>query len=225
MKEVKLEISIHEPVTYDHFKALEVFDAVELLRITSAGMTFLCCGSDVQVKGFSKSINSQEVNISKVEYLQRDKSGFNTLLIHILWLGLQGELYEDHKEDISFFKEMENASLFPVGKPTFERGKLKIALIGYESTVERLLDGLTRLDTPYKVLYMGAPRIGSHSPLDKLSPRQLEIIHLAYRLGYYEIPRKIRTRELAGILDIDKGTLGDHIRRAERHIFDELMNK
>jgi predicted DNA binding protein len=42
-------------------------------------------------------------------------------------------------------------------------------------------------------------------------------------LGYYEIPRRQKTEDLARILDMDTATIGEHIRRAEKHVFDELF--
>jgi len=53
--------------------------------------------------------------------------------------------------------------------------------------------------------------------------QQMRVLRLAHTLGYYEIPRKIGTAGLASILGMDKGTVGEHLRRAEKHAFDDLL--
>ena len=51
-----------------------------------------------------------------------------------------------------------------------------------------------------------------------LTPRQLEILSIAYRHGYYDWPRKIRLDEISSLMKISKTTVSEHIRRAELKI-------
>ena len=46
---------------------------------------------------------------------------------------------------------------------------------------------------------------------------------LAYVEGYYDVSRKISPEELAKLLKVEKGTVGEHLRRAEKNIIDFLM--
>jgi predicted DNA binding protein len=46
------------------------------------------------------------------------------------------------------------------------------------------------------------------------------VLRLAHGMGYYNDPWRIGTWELARILKMDKGTAGDRIRRAEKHVMD-----
>ena len=48
-----------------------------------------------------------------------------------------------------------------------------------------------------------------------LTDRQREVFALARRRGYYEWPREVSARELAGELDVSKTTLLEHLRTAE----------
>ena len=48
-----------------------------------------------------------------------------------------------------------------------------------------------------------------------LSEKQQKAINLAFKLGYYEFPRKISAKELAKHLSISKSTLLQHLRIAE----------
>jgi predicted DNA binding protein len=46
---------------------------------------------------------------------------------------------------------------------------------------------------------------------------------LAYVEGYYNVPRKISTEQLANLLGMEKGNVGEHLRRAEKNLMDFLM--
>lgn len=56
--------------------------------------------------------------------------------------------------------------------------------------------------------------------VDRLSEGQREAFELARRLGYYEWPRNISTRELADEMDVSKTTLLEHLRKAESKLLD-----
>jgi predicted DNA binding protein len=59
--------------------------------------------------------------------------------------------------------------------------------------------------------------------LSVLTEKQREVMSAAYRHGYYDIPRRIGSEELAEKLEMSKPTLMEHMRKAERRIFMELM--
>ncbi|WP_254273621.1 PAS domain S-box protein [Haloarcula marina] len=64
----------------------------------------------------------------------------------------------------------------------------------------------------------------SSSLRDRLTDRQLEVLQAAYLAGYYEWPRDTTAEQLADTLDIASPTLHQHLRRAERNLFDALLD-
>lgn len=56
------------------------------------------------------------------------------------------------------------------------------------------------------------------SMVDNLTARQREIVELAYEMGYYEVPRKVSTDEIADELGLDPSTVAEHLQRAERNL-------
>jgi predicted DNA binding protein len=58
---------------------------------------------------------------------------------------------------------------------------------------------------------------------ETLSERQLEALILAVNQGYYEIPRKIPTEELASRMEIGRRTFIEHLQKAENKIFRALV--
>ena len=69
------------------------------------------------------------------------------------------------------------------------------------------------------------PTTGTDEPSlrDGLTARQLEVLRAAYLAGYYEWPRDSTAEQLADSLDIASSTLHQHLRRAERNLFRELL--
>ena len=91
--------------------------------------------------------------------------------------------------------------------------------------IEELLQGLRNRNVKFKVLRIGVPKGKERSLLATLTEKQRIVLRFAYELGYYEIPRKARTEELAKKFSIDKGTFNDHLRRAEKHVFDNIFQE
>ena len=56
-----------------------------------------------------------------------------------------------------------------------------------------------------------------------LTPRQEEIIQLAYDRGYYNAPKDIGLREIAGIFDISASTVSEILRKSERRIMERFF--
>ena len=47
----------------------------------------------------------------------------------------------------------------------------------------------------------------------------------AYRLGYYDLPRRISSQQLASKLNVGSSTLINHRRRAERRLLAEMIGQ
>lgn len=65
---------------------------------------------------------------------------------------------------------------------------------------------------------------GRRDPLDTLTERQRTVLETAYAIGYYAVPRRISSDELAADLGLEKSTVLEHLRRAERNVLSELLD-
>lgn len=65
---------------------------------------------------------------------------------------------------------------------------------------------------------------GRREPLDTLTERQRTVLETAYAKGYYAVPRRISSDELATDFGLEKSTVLEHLRRAERNILSELLD-
>ncbi len=59
--------------------------------------------------------------------------------------------------------------------------------------------------------------------LSKLSDRQREIVEAAHRQGYFQSPRETSGEELADRFDMAPSTFYEHVRAAQRNLFDGLF--
>jgi predicted DNA binding protein len=75
---------------------------------------------------------------------------------------------------------------------------------------------------------LGTVRLGRLSPFAEpsslLSPRQAEVIELAYEAGYFDWPRPTDVETLADQLDISHTTFLEHLRKAEKKIIDTALS-
>lgn len=61
------------------------------------------------------------------------------------------------------------------------------------------------------------------SLLDTLTDRQQEVLDVAFGLGYYDVPRRATTAEIATDLGLDDSTVSEHLQRAERNILTAVL--
>ncbi|SFR57701.1 helix-turn-helix domain-containing protein [Halogeometricum limi] len=108
----------------------------------------------------------------------------------------------------------------------YERGAKVCRVLALDSASltglyrELVADGLSvdvRTKRHVNVVTEDAPLSPSRL-LPDLSPRQYEVLRLAVEGGYYEMPRRTTTDELAAQLGIGRRTVAEHLRRAENKL-------
>jgi len=63
------------------------------------------------------------------------------------------------------------------------------------------------------------------SKTNLLTKRQEEIIHVAFRSGYYDCPKRITIKKLAKIFDVSQSTMGEILQRGEKKIISDHFCK
>jgi len=102
-------------------------------------------------------------------------------------------------------------------------GKIKISFLGNEKQVKNFMEKIDELGIRYRVVLLADANFSPISPLNRLTEKQREVLMAAYKLGYYEIPRKITSEELAKKLGIVDSTLVEHLRKAEQRLMTQLF--
>ena len=86
--------------------------------------------------------------------------------------------------------------------------------------VRRIIAGLRDLGD---VRLLRLTRLGDETT--GLSPRQKEVIELALEAGYFDWPREVDAETLADRLGIAHATLLEHLRKAEKKILTDALNR
>jgi hypothetical protein len=102
-------------------------------------------------------------------------------------------------------------------------GKIKISFLGSEEQVKNFMEKIDELGIRYRVVLLADANFSPISPLNRLTEKQREVLMAAYKFGYYEIPRKITSEELAKKLGIVDSTLVEHLRKAEQRLMTQLF--
>lgn len=61
-------------------------------------------------------------------------------------------------------------------------------------------------------------------PLETLTDRQRHVLEAAFESGYYDIPRRASTAEIAAKLGLNDSTVSEHLQRAERNLIAAVLN-
>lgn len=113
--------------------------------------------------------------------------------------------------------------LFP---PLEVRGdKLTISFLGSSIQVGEFIDKITALGIKHQVVSLTEANFSPESPLSALTEKQREVLVAAYKLGYYDLPRRINSEKLAEKLNIGSATLGEHLRKAERRLLGHILSE
>jgi predicted DNA binding protein len=112
--------------------------------------------------------------------------------------------------------------MYPVLPVAISDGKVRVTLVGENEQVKEFLESR---GVNYKVLSLTDAKFSLNSPISRLTEKQQEAVSLAFRLGYFDTPRKVSADELAKKLGLSSSTLAVHLRRAERRLLSEMLNE
>jgi predicted DNA binding protein len=104
-----------------------------------------------------------------------------------------------------------------------KEGKLRVTFLGSSIQVRKLLHQAAIMGIRYRVISLTDSKYSQESPLSRLTEKQRRILIAAYNQGYYDLPRKINSEQLARQLDIGSSTLVEHLRKAERRLLFGLL--
>ena len=98
---------------------------------------------------------------------------------------------------------------------------LQVTLFGEDTALQQLITGFSD-EVDVTLERTGEYQPDMDDPAGQLTDRQKEILRTALAAGYYDIPRRATQRDLATELGLSRGTIGDHLRRAEAKIIQSI---
>ena len=117
---------------------------------------------------------------------------------------------------------LDHDELIGMCDPTIgDRGML-LSLVGSQDAIRTMLRNFEEAGVVPDLHRLGEYE-GGQQTLDALTDRQLEVLQTAYDMGFYEVPRKASTDDIADEVGLDGGTVSEHLQRAERNILTQQL--
>jgi len=153
--------------------------------------------------------------VGTAEEITREKN-VSTMMI-------SGKLPEHYSSVINEFFQTFNCFIeFPA---KFTRETLTGSIVGTQEDLNRFLDFAREWGAEYEILSIRKYHPKMEGALKALTHRQYLCMEQAYRMGYFDSPRKVDSRRLAKAIGISHSTLLEHLRKGERTIFSILFSE
>jgi hypothetical protein len=198
-------------------------ESTHFLKIRSEGFLMISRVAQKDLESLQAGLRARPTRNLRMKVLDRSRSGARVLQVSGAWEGIMDTRDSKAGRTFGFLKSVEHEPIFSLRNPSFDGRVLRVPLVADEKTMTKLLNGMKQAGVPYRVADLGSPRVREESPLDDLTARQVNILRAAYTMGYYDVPKRARVEDVARLFDLDKGTVGEHLQRAEKNILDRLL--
>jgi hypothetical protein len=190
---------------------VEVLEALRCFKCDLDGLAIIC-----RIKLKDRSLNIKDLIgkglLTNIEILYREKDGSFVVFI-------EGRSCVPQPS-----KGARVPKLLMARPPDFlDVDRMKVEVVGKETDVKTLLKHANKWSNTYKILGLASVDAKAESPLSKLSTKQKQALLTAFALGYYDVPRRISSEDLARHLNADKSTIVEHLRKAERKLIDGII--
>ena len=148
-----------------------------------------------------------------VDYLRQDSYVYDIDIVKAERGRVIGSL-KTHK--CTACKTFAEANCFLTSATSKPDGKLEWAVLGSDTMVKSLMQGLENQKVTAEVL-----RISKLRGEEELTSRQEEILQIALEKGYFEFPKKITLRQLGKVLDVSPATLTEILRRGQKRVLEQ----
>ena len=153
-------------------------------------------------------------NTTRVQLLEKEEEGVWMILIR--WRPKRGSLISSH---------IKTGGGYIVGPFEFRDGRLKITFVGNQNQTLELIRRVEEHGLSCRVVSAMDAKFSPVSPLVYLTEKQRSILTSAFKLGYYDIPRRLNSDQLAEHLNLTNSTVVEHIRKAERRILAGMLGE
>ena len=125
--------------------------------------------------------------------------------------------YETTEQQLYEF--LGDSSLPPEFPVTVEDGAMEFDVTATREQFDALGTGLDDSDYDYELLSV----VEDRDPETLLTARQREVLSVALRRGYFEVPRDCRLADVADAVGVDKSTASETIRRGSGRILEWFL--
>jgi hypothetical protein len=149
--------------------------------------------------------------VAEIQVLEKQKNGAYTVFLR------SGPSLSSVLSSIG----IESGYLFPpLG---IADGKVKFSFLGSPQQVKAFCEGIDKIGIHYRVILLTDLNFSPISPLNQLTEKQREVLITAYKMGYYDIPRKLNSDNIAKKLGLANSTVVEHLRKAEYRLIRQIL--
>jgi len=192
---------------------VEVLEALRCFKCDAEGLAIIC-----RIRLKDRSITVQDLLmgnglLTNIEFLYKEKDG--SLVVFIEGRSVVPKLSKDIKPP----------KMLMARPPNFlDVDRMKVEMIGKENEIKEFLHYTnTWAGNSFKILGLTSIDAKGESLLSMLTARQRQMLLTAYTLGYYDVPRRISSDDLSRHLNVDKSTIVEHLRKAERKLMGSII--
>jgi hypothetical protein len=132
-------------------------------------------------------------------------------------------VYVSGKPD-SRWMELDSSKYGYLLAPELTPNSLRKTIIGTRVQVDKMLSRLEKAGMSFKIVSASDARFAPDSLFMSLTASQRKTMATAYSSGYFDVPRRTNSKELAWSLGISKSTLSEHLRKAEKHLLTQILS-
>lgn len=195
-----------------HAEHVKVVEALKCFKCDSEGFAIIC-----RIKFLDGRTTTSDLlkggPIEDIETLYEENDGSIVIFMSGRYSGKLGPKRQPALDGV-----------FQAEPPEFiDVNRMKCALVGEEKALQAYFRLAESRNLAPKILSLPQLRPKPDSALSMLSAKQRQVLVTAYGLGYYEVPRKVSSEQMPRLLKIDKSTLAEHLRKAERKIVKNVL--
>jgi predicted DNA binding protein len=189
-------------------KETESLEVISFLRSTQDEVAMVC-----RVKFKDPTLKVEEVfagSFDEVQVLERSRSECVCYL--------RGKRKVNDAQ-----KDLLGPGVYLAPPYEIQDGRIRATFLANAKEIQRVLGLLNRASLPYKVISLMDAKFLPDSPLGQLTEKQRKVLTRAFERGYYDVPRRISSEDLAKELRIREPTLVMHRRKAERRLLGAIL--
>jgi len=215
MRRVKLEFNysdVWKQIFGPNSTKVEVLEALRCFRCDVHGLAIVC---RIRLKDKSMTVKDLVGKglLTNIEILYKEKDG--SLVVFV-----EGKSCVPRPP-----KNVPLPKLLMAHPPEFlDINRMKAEVIGNKKEISKFLQYAGKWSTMYKILGLTSLETKSESLVSRLTSKQKNALLFAHALGYYDIPRRVSSEDVSRHLNVDKSTVVEHLRKAERKLIADIIS-
>jgi DNA-binding CsgD family transcriptional regulator len=188
-------------------KKIKVLEGLKCFKCDNEGFALIC-----KVKFLDENLSAEGLlstgSITSPEILYREGNGSCVIFVSGKYSQALPWPDESTMEKVCLDRPPEFSDM----------NTMKVSIVGEDAALQQLLKSVEKLARGTRILSLTRLKPKPESLLSALTDKQRKALLTAYGLGYYDVPRRIPSEDIAKLLKIDKSTFAEHLRKAEKRI-------